>query len=313
MARGRGKNGGDGQPKKRPILARLLPVVVKRAIANPIRKIARQTSEEPYSRSQHELYFRSRPDENVYCIKPGEVPPSHENADLPVTPKELWLGYGEDVETYLASGKRNVVELIRILGETGFSVTGVKRILEFGCAAGRLIRHFPEVAPNAELWGVDVNAHHIRWCIQNLTPTIHFATTTLLPHLPFEDHFFDLIFCGSIFTHIEDTQESWLLELGRVLRPSGKLYLTIHDENTVRLLDTKYNDSRLAKAMRAQPIYALNKDKFDVIVIGRGPESQVFYNSAYFRFACPPIFRWISLTGEAYGYQSAVVLEKLEL
>ena len=126
-----------------------------------------------------------------------------------------------------------MTEMIRALEQNGFSIGSAKRILEFGCAAGRMIRHLPEIAPNAELWGVDQNAERIRWCIENLTPAIHFATTTMVPHLPFEDRYFDLIFCGSVFTHIEDIQESWLLELGRVLRPSGKLYITIHDEHTV--------------------------------------------------------------------------------
>ena len=139
-----------------------------------------------------------------------------------------------------------------------------------------MIRHLPEIAPNAEFWGVDMRAQHIRWCVENLTPAIHFATTTTVPHLPFEDRYFDLIFCGSVFTHIEDIQESWLLELGRILRPSGKLYITIHDEHTVRLLDIKYRNIRLAKRMQEQRTYRSNKNDFNMIVIGWGAASMVF-------------------------------------
>jgi ubiquinone/menaquinone biosynthesis C-methylase UbiE len=174
-----------------------------------------------------------------------------------------------------------------------------------------MIRHLTEFAPDAELWGVDISSTHIRWCAEHLSPRIHFAVTTLVPHLPFGDRFFDIIFCGSVFTHIEEIQETWLLELGRVLRAGGCLYITIHDENTVRLLDTKYRDHWLSKAMNEHPMYAANKEAFDLLVIGRGPDSQVFYNSSYFRSLCPPVFRWVSLTHEAYSYQSAVVLEKV--
>jgi len=284
------------------MLSKLLPAFFKRAIKTHIRTIA---SGAPY------LYVRSVHGENAYCIKPSNPPAKlPEGGRLPIPPKELFFGYGSDAQEYISWGERDVTDMIRILKENGFSIGGAKRILEFGCAAGRMIRHLPEIALNAELWGVDVSAEHIRWCIDNLTPAIHFATTTIVPHLPFEDRYFDLIFCGSVFTHIEDIQESWLLELGRVLRPSGKLYITIHDEHTVSLLDT-HRDNQLAKFMQEQPTYRSNKNDFNMIVVGRGTSSQVFYSSRYFQFIIPPIFRWISLTPEAYGYQSAVILEKL--
>src|SRR5438094_4615222 len=277
------------------MLAKLLPAFFKRAIKTRIRIIASGGSE---------LYVRSLPGENAYSIKPSKPTAKlPEGVRLPIPPKELWLGYGSDAQAYISGGERHVTGMIRALEENGFSFGGAKKILEFGCGAGRMIRHLPKIALNAELWGVDIRAEHIRWCIENLTPAIHFATTTVVPHLPFDDRYFDLIFCGSVFTHIEDIQESWLLELGRVLRPSGKLYITIHDEHTVRLVDIKYRNIRLAKRMQEQRTYRSNKNDFNMIVIGRGAASQVFYISRYFQFIIPPIFRWISLTTEAYGYQ----------
>jgi ubiquinone/menaquinone biosynthesis C-methylase UbiE len=292
------------------MLSKLLPAFLKRAVKTHIRAIAAGGHE--LIASRHELYTQSFAGENAYCIKPinptAKLP---EVGRLPIPPKEFWLGYASDAQAYISSGERHVTNMIRALEENGFSIGGAKRILEFGCGAGRMIRHLPEIALNAELWGVDISAEHIRWCIENLTPAIHFATTTVVPHLPFEDRYFDLIFCGSVFTHIEDIQESWLLELGRVLRPSGKLYITIDDEHTVSLLDTQYRDHPLAKLMQEQPTYLTNKNDFNMIVIGRGASSHVFYSSRYFQFITPPIFRWISLTPEAYYFQSAVILEKL--
>jgi ubiquinone/menaquinone biosynthesis C-methylase UbiE len=294
------------------MLSKLLPAFFKQAIKNHIRAI---TAGSDYIRAiaaNSGLYVRSFPSESAYCIKPG-----HSTAKLlagvklPIPPEELRYGYGSDAQAYVSDAERHVTNMTRLLEEQGFSVGGAKRILEFGCAAGRMIGHLPEIAPNAELWGVDINAQHIRWCVENLTPAIHFATTTTIPHLPFEDRYFDLIFCGSVFTHIEDFQESWLLELGRILRPSGKLYISISDEHTVRLLDTEYRNHWLAKFLQEQLIYRSNKNHFNMIVIGRGAASHVFYSSRYFQFIIPPIFRWISLTTEAYHYQSAVILEKL--
>ena len=281
---------------------RLIPIFLKRAISTPIEKIAGRVL-----RDQDGLYFASNTGERSYCIKKNA-----QSGAFPVPPRELWVGYGyPDEKTYLAEGRKDATELIRIVEASGFPISQTRRILEFGCAAGRMIRHFMDLAPKAELWGVDIGAGHIRWCINNLSLPIHFATTTLVPHLPFEDRNFDLIFCGSIFTHIEDLQEAWLLELGRILRPGGRLYLTIHDENTVRFLATKYRAWPLAGVTEKDVTYQANKRNFDLIVLDRGTRSQVFYSSSYFRSICPPIFRWLSLTPEAFAFQSAVLLEKI--
>ena len=233
---------------------------------------------------------------------------------MPVPPEELWVGYGQDVHTYISYGKKEVAEMARIVNGSGLALINASRVLEFGCAAGRMLRHVPEFAPKAEFWGVDISAQHIQWCVDNLTPAMpamQFATTTVIPHLPFEDRYFDLVFCGSVFTHIEDFQRSWLLELGRVLRPSGRLYITVHDEHTVMQFDASYRNHSFARFIREHPIYASNKDNFNMIVIGRGSASQVFYNSRYLKAILPPCLRWVSHTPVAYGYQSAVLLEKL--
>jgi ubiquinone/menaquinone biosynthesis C-methylase UbiE len=280
---------------------------MKRAIAAHIRAIASSDPSHIQLVDTAGSYFQSHPGENAYCVKPNVL----EGEGLPVPPKELWVGYGMDAQSDLSSGKNDVAEMVRILEASGFTLMNTNRILEFGCAAGRMLRHVREFAPKAELWGVDISAQHIQWCVDNFTPTMQFATTTMIPHLPFEDRYFDLLFCGSVFTHIEDIHRSWLLELGRVLRPSGRLFITIHDEFTVRLLETSRRENWLARFTRRHPVYASNKDDFNMIVLGRGAASQVFYNSRYLKTILPPCLRWVSHTPEAYFTQSAVPLEKL--
>jgi ubiquinone/menaquinone biosynthesis C-methylase UbiE len=291
----------------RNLLRKILPASVRQAIVAHIRAAA--ASDPAYIRSVEasRLYFQSHPGEDAYCIKPNV--PGDEGLRVP--PEELWVGYGPDAQTYISGGRKNVAEMARIVERGGVALSDAHRVLEFGCAAGRMLRHVSEFAPKAELWGVDISARHVQWCVDNLTPGMHFATTTTIPHLPFEDRYFDFIFCGSVFTHVEDIQQSWLLELGRVLRPSGRLFITIHDEYTVKHFDASYRDHRTAQYMRQQPVYAANKNDFTMIVVGRGAGSQVFYNSHYLKVILPPSLRWVSHTPDAYGYQSAVLLEKL--
>jgi ubiquinone/menaquinone biosynthesis C-methylase UbiE len=91
-----------------------------------------------------------------------------------------------------------------LLDEDGFQFLPGQRIMELGCAAGRMLRCFSEEAKNSEVWGTDISSEHIIWCQQNLSPPFNFFTNTTAAHLPFPDSYFDLIYAGSVFTHISE-------------------------------------------------------------------------------------------------------------
>jgi ubiquinone/menaquinone biosynthesis C-methylase UbiE len=110
----------------------------------------------------------------------------------------------------------------KILGSVGFRIQDGNRVLDLGCASGRMIRWLNDFAEQCKIWGVDISAEHIIWCQQRLSPPFNFATITTAPHLPFEDRYFDLIFAGSVFTHIADLADAWLLELKRIVKPGGE-------------------------------------------------------------------------------------------
>ena len=104
-------------------------------------------------------------------------------------------------------------------------------ILDWGCGPGRIIRHLPDLIPEAKSYnGTDYNSKSINWCAENLS-SIRFTQNELFPPLPFEDNSVDLIYGISIFTHLsESAHEAWLNELYRVLRPNGVLFLTLHGD-----------------------------------------------------------------------------------
>ncbi|MGH7846169.1 MAG: class I SAM-dependent methyltransferase, partial [Candidatus Binatia bacterium] len=137
-------------------------------------------------------FYPCEEDSKSYLTLEPEV--RSETGDLPVPPRELWEGYGSKVETYLASGRKDAQKMAEILAQAGFSFRPGNRILDFGCAAGRMIRHLGAISAKCEVWGVDVSAKHISWCRQNLSPPFHFVSSTTFPYLPFEDHYFDFIY-----------------------------------------------------------------------------------------------------------------------
>lgn len=106
------------------------------------------------------------------------------------------------------------------------------RVLDFGCGAGRILRHLSGSAEfgGAEFHGCDYNPDLIDWCRKNLKPA-RFAVNAPAPPLPYPDGHFDFVYSYSVFTHLcEELQTGWVRELGRVLPPGGHLYLTVHGE-----------------------------------------------------------------------------------
>jgi SAM-dependent methyltransferase len=101
-----------------------------------------------------------------------------------------------------------------------------KRVLDFGCGAGRTLRHFMSEAEIAEVWGVDIDVASIDLLQETVCPPLQVMRSEYFPPLALEGDSFDLIWSISVFTHLTDNSISWLLELHRLLKPGGILIAT---------------------------------------------------------------------------------------
>jgi ubiquinone/menaquinone biosynthesis C-methylase UbiE len=256
------------------------------------------------------------PAQTEYYIKSDYVDRKYGKSGLPVPPESLWAGYGKTEEAFLNSGKHDIETIMELVNPDDSFIHKANRILDFGCASGRMIRWLADLGEGYEIWGVDVSALHIAWCQENLSPPFNFATVTTAPHLPFEDKYFDLIYCGSVFTHIDDLADAWLLELKRIMRIGGRLYVTVHDKHTVDLvinhLDrVPYAENFRRLLMTFDKHIDFQRSNYYMFTMFPGkPESQVFYDIDYLRQHWGRILNIISVTPEAYGYQTALVMEK---
>jgi ubiquinone/menaquinone biosynthesis C-methylase UbiE len=236
------------------------------------------------------------------------------NYDFSIPHESLQDGYSS-TQAWLSSGKETVDTMMGILDSAGFSIHKGNRILDFGCSSGRMIRWLANLAKETEIWGVDINARHIVWCQENLIPPFNFATTTIEPHLPFKEEYFDLIYCGSVFTHIDDLAYTWLLELKRIMRPGGVIYATVQDKHTADLVMNHIDRVPYWKDLRKFLIsHDKNEElsKFDYYmycVAPGGPEAQVYYDMDHLRQHWGRILNIISVTQEAYGGQTAVLMQ----
>jgi len=102
-----------------------------------------------------------------------------------------------------------------------------KRVLDFGCGVGRVLRHFLPEAGEAEFYGCDLDTPSVEWLQHNLSPPFHIFESSEEAGLPQEDGFFDLIYAFSVYTHLTDNWAEWLLEHHRVLADGGILFATI--------------------------------------------------------------------------------------
>ncbi|MEO1613579.1 MAG: class I SAM-dependent methyltransferase, partial [Pseudomonadota bacterium] len=140
--------------------------------------------------------------------------------------------YGPNHLSYWASGLRDRLYLEKLAADHGVAL---RRVLDIGCASGRVIRHFGygglATEPEA-IYGCDINARHIRWIQENLPQALIPFQTTSVPHIPLPADELDLVTAFSVFSHIEAFESSWLMEIRRVLKPGGLLYCTIQSDHT---------------------------------------------------------------------------------
>ena len=241
---------------------------------------------------------------------------------LAIPPQEYWEGYGKTPEQYLGFGRDHVKTMQEILQADGASLTSMKHVLDFGCAAGRMLRFIPDAGEGSERWGVDLKAETINWCQQYLSPKMLFAPCTTLPHLPFEDNSFDLVYAGSVFTHISDLPDTWFLELRRIVKKGGYLYLTVFDKQAVTALLTEHKDREdldmrwfvdMLQRFEADT-GALSSDyatfSFEGGSWGGFPVPQVGYDTESLSARWGAMARVASVNPGAYNYQTAMLLQK---
>lgn len=262
------------------------------------------------------LYYPEARSESGFALyrMPEEERAKPLAARLPPTGLRHYYGYRDGKyqdDLYLRSGINDVSGMRKILGEDGFAPMG-ERILEFGCSSGRMLRHLEEEARAGEVWGVDLHAAAIHWAQVHLSPPFHFLVNTTAPHLPFEDNHFGLVFAGSVWTHIGELDDAWLLEIRRVLRPGGRLYVTISDEETLaRIEATSPNHPSVGHVADLDGETGMLSRDWIVFVTRRTPWLQrvVYRRAAWLE----RVGRWMDVRivrPGAYGWQTGVLLMK---
>jgi SAM-dependent methyltransferase len=127
-------------------------------------------------------------------------------------------------------------DMRKVIAATQLDRLQAPRVLDFGGASGRVIRHFRTWRPSAELFISDIKPAHVLLAKQIFASQVTALHNSALPTLPFPDGYLDCVIAFSVLTHVDSEDTAWLLELRRIVKPGGHLYLTIHDQATWEIL-----------------------------------------------------------------------------
>jgi SAM-dependent methyltransferase len=161
---------------------------------------------------------------------PGqEETPQYGRDGLPLPPGRLihLVAGTDEIAWFLKGGELAATSMRAILERSRVTLEGLGAILDFGCGAGRVMRHWRTLEGPA-LHATDYNAELVAWCAANL-PFGTFRVNPLEGGVDYPDASFDLIYAFSVFTHLTPQgQTFWIAELSRLLKPGGHLFLTTH-------------------------------------------------------------------------------------
>lgn len=155
------------------------------------------------------------------------------------------------------------------------------RILDFPSGSGRVTRHLRAFFPQASITACDLYENHIIFCAR------HFAAVPKLSREHLEelafDAPFDLIFCGSLATHLpQQGVEAALRLIARSLSPQGIAVVTFQGRHSDHIQKHKWK--YLADRLYAQAERAVRRHGFGYVDY-EGPFRAVFAGQARYGVA----------------------------
>jgi SAM-dependent methyltransferase len=161
------------------------------------------------ARLRRAVSFGARPEDRVI----QEVSPSD----------AMWGRYAGAAEHYASVG-RSALACIRV-AMMAAGKEDARRILDLPCGHGRVLRHLKAAFPEAGLTACDVDRDGVDFCARVFGATPAYSDER--PERIRVDGRFDLIWCGSLLTHLPAERWHGFLELfSSLLSPAGLVVFT---------------------------------------------------------------------------------------
>ena len=223
---------------------------------------------------------------------------SSESPTLPYPPLHLAnrvgaLEGGDPYAQYEWIGRRASEDLRAVL-PADWTWDG-RRVLDFGCGAGRTLRHFVREATGCEFYAMRYRQREHRVGADASVPAVPLLRQRRVSAAPLPSASLDLVYAISVFTHLTTRWSDWLLEVHRLLRPGGLALLTFMGRGMV------------------QPIAgeALDEDEVGMIVLRMGAPwneggPMVLHSPWWIREHWGRAFDVLSITPDGFAWESGL-------
>jgi SAM-dependent methyltransferase len=160
--------------------------------------------------------------------------------DQNVSPAERMWGANEESRErahYFAVGQSALDCIRHALLDAG--KTEVRRVLDLPCGHGRVMRAIRAAWPQAEITGCDLLRDGVDYCVQAFGAKGVYSQPC--PDLSIFDSRFDLIFCGSLLTHLPPVRWAEFISLFRnLLEPHGVIVVSVQGSFVAHRMRTDY-------------------------------------------------------------------------
>lgn len=153
--------------------------------------------------------------------------------DRTVSPNDNMMTASE--EAYFNTTKQAMACILGTLSDVGRAPEDIHTVMDFGCGYGRVYRGLAAAFPEARLTACDLIKDGAEFCAAT------FGGTPVQSSAAFQVDFpdtYDLIWLGSVFTHLpEDGWAKLLSLLARNTNPGGIVVFTTHGTNAIRHME----------------------------------------------------------------------------
>jgi SAM-dependent methyltransferase len=140
--------------------------------------------------------------------------------------------YFDDENHYFSVGQSALRVIKTALIAAELHPNDIATILDFPCGYGRVLRSIRAMFPHASVTGSDILREGVDYCSSTLGANGVYANSDI-DKVELSDSF-DLIWCGSLLTHLNLARWNQLVKLfSNVLTPNGILVVTVHGQRVI--------------------------------------------------------------------------------
>jgi SAM-dependent methyltransferase len=179
-----------------------------------------------------------------------------------ISPADEMLSGALDREHYFDCGRSALECIEKALVIASIPPKRIKRILDLPCGHGRVLRHLKAAFPEAEIAACDLLRDGVDFCSSTFGATAIYSSDE--PEaIPLKPESFDLIWVGSLFTHLDAPLWSrFLAVLRNALCSGGVLVFSTHGRDAYqRMLGGMWNNS-LSHRRRTVMLYRYERTGF---------------------------------------------------